>query len=285
MSMQTEPIAEGEGWRIRRFTCTSGPGDRPFEERHDCFSLSLVSRGSFEYRAGSERASLVAGAILLGNSGTCFQCSHDHSRGDECLSFQYDAECMEEVVGGISGVGRLEFPRAVHPPDWALSALQAQAESLRRNDLPEMIEEMAFRIAGAVVCRSHATDSPGEAVLPRDRRRIVEAALVIEEGVTEVESEALSLGQLARGAGMTRYRFLRLFRRLIGLTPHQFILRSRMQRSATRLVTTSEPISAIAFESGFGDLSTFNRQFRRAMGVPPTDFRNAGIGTNIRIGA
>jgi AraC family transcriptional regulator len=46
-----------------------------------------------------------------------------------------------------------------------------------------------------------------------------------------------------------------------------------MRRAAVRLATSSEPVSAIAFETGFGDLSTFNGRFRDVFGMSPTVYR------------
>jgi AraC-like DNA-binding protein len=58
------------------------------------------------------------------------------------------------------------------------------------------------------------------------------------------------------------------------MTPYQFILHTRLSRAAARLRSSAEPISAIAFDAGFGDLSTFNRRFRRLMGCSPGAYRS-----------
>ena len=57
------------------------------------------------------------------------------------------------------------------------------------------------------------------------------------------------------------------------MTPHQFVLRTRLHRAAVRLRRSDETISAIAFDAGFNDLSTFNRRFRRLMGASPGAYR------------
>ena len=57
------------------------------------------------------------------------------------------------------------------------------------------------------------------------------------------------------------------------MTPYQYVLRTRLHRAAVRLRTTSEPVSAIALDAGFADLSTFNRRFRKVMGVNPSAYR------------
>jgi AraC-like DNA-binding protein len=72
---------------------------------------------------------------------------------------------------------------------------------------------------------------------------------------------------------MSVYHFLRTFRQVAGLPPHQYVLHTRLRRAAVRLRTSNHPISAIAFDAGFGDLSTFNRRFRRVMGCSPGAYR------------
>ena len=76
---------------------------------------------------------------------------------------------------------------------------------------------------------------------------------------------------------MSPYHFLRTFRQVAGMTPHQYVLRTRLHRAAVRLRRTDDAISAIAYDAGFNDLSTFNRRFRRVMGSSPGLYR-AGHG-------
>jgi AraC-like DNA-binding protein len=108
----------------------------------------------------------------------------------------------------------------------------------------------------------------------RDEGRISEALRRIEAHA----EEPLALADLAREAGMSPFHFLRTFRQVAGMTPHQYVLRARLSRAAVRLRTSHEPISAMAFDAGFGDLSTFNRRFRRLMGCSPGAYRR-GTGT------
>jgi AraC family transcriptional regulator len=76
---------------------------------------------------------------------------------------------------------------------------------------------------------------------------------------------------------MSPYRFLRTFRSVVGLTSHQFILRTRLHRAAVSLRRSDDSISSIAFASGFNDLSTFNRRFRRFIGHTPGAYRAGSI--------
>jgi AraC family transcriptional regulator len=75
---------------------------------------------------------------------------------------------------------------------------------------------------------------------------------------------------------MSRYHFLRTFRHVVGLTPHQFILRTRLHRAALALRRSGRPVLEVALDAGFADLSTFNRRFRATMGVTPGAYRRQG---------
>ena len=75
---------------------------------------------------------------------------------------------------------------------------------------------------------------------------------------------------------MSRYHFLRIFRQVVGLTPHQYILRTGLHHAAIDLRRSTRPILDIALDAGFGDLSTFNRRFRGTTGVTPGAYRRQG---------
>ena len=62
------------------------------------------------------------------------------------------------------------------------------------------------------------------------------------------------------------------------MTPHQYLIRSRLRRAARLLADATRPIGEIAFDVGFGDLSNFVRTFHRAAGVSPRRFRQAARG-------
>ena len=102
-----------------------------------------------------------------------------------------------------------------------------------------------------------------------DERRISNTLRRIERQA----HEQLSLSCLAQEAAMSPYHFLRTFRTVVGMTPYQFVLRTRLRRAAVKLRRSNDDIVAIAFDAGFNDLSTFNRRFRRLMGQSPSSYR------------
>jgi AraC family transcriptional regulator len=268
-------IASGAGWRVSEFVCGAGPRDPRLVERHDWSCVAAVLEGTFQYRSARGATTLAPGALLLGNGGEDYECRHDHGVGDRCLVFHFAPAQLEATAAAVPGVRAAAFPVARVPPLERLAPLIAAAEVARAAPDPDAVEELALRIAAAALALTGPAARPAPAPRVRDERRVSEAVRAIERGAGERDAgEPLSLAALARQAGMSPYHFLRTFRALVGMTPHQYVLRTRLHRVAVRLRRTADPISAIAFEEGFNDLSTFNHRFRRVMGVSPRAFRN-----------
>lgn len=264
MSMSLHLLASGPGWRVEDVICSAGPHDRPFEEQHASVCVAAVTRGTFQYRSPDGRATLVPGALMLGNPGACFECGHEHAVGDRCLSFHFDPEYFEEIVASVPRTRRLTFTMPRHAPSERLLPVILAAEAAN-DDLG--FEEAALRIAAAAA--TVETDAGEPVRNPRQERRVTDVLRRIE---AEPE-ERVTLRQLARDAAMSPYHFLRIFQAVSGVTPHQYLLTQRLRRAALRLRRTTDPVSMIAYDAGFNDLSTFNRRFRRIMGMAPGTWR------------
>jgi AraC-like DNA-binding protein len=152
--------------------------------------------------------------------------------------------------------------------------LFADAELARDERDTVALEEIAVGMVGAVTTvlstSRHAARRPSTG----DERRITDAVRRIETRT----QESWTLTRLASDAAMSPYHFLHTFRRVTGITPHQYVLRTRLHRAALRLRQSTDQVAAIAFGAGFNDLATFNRRFRRLMGVTPSVYR--GLATS-----
>ncbi len=271
-AIRKRAIAVGEGWSISEFVCDAGPGDRLFEERHGGFSIAAVLAGSFTYRGERGEAALFPGALLLGNHGRCFSCGHAHSRGDRCVAFSLAPETFAEIAASAAGTSRYAFAADAAPAGHALTPLIAGLERLAREESEPRREERALALAERLVAQLSG-DSPAPArASTGELKRVAETVRMIETRA----DEALDLAALAATAGLSKYHFLRVFRRAVGMTPHQYLTATRLRRAAARLSDTSENVTTIAFDSGFGDLSTFNARFRAAFGVTPSGYRRSG---------
>lgn len=83
----------------------------------------------------------------------------------------------------------------------------------------------------------------------------------------------LSLDALAQQTGFSPYHFARLFRQATGESPHQFVLRQRVERAQHLLTEGRLSLAQIALESGFADQSYFTRIFKRYLGLTPRAYQ------------
>jgi AraC-like DNA-binding protein len=252
------------------YRCTAGPDSKPFVEQHTSHSIAYVRKGSFGCTKRGQSFELVAGSLMVGHPGDEYVCSHDHHVcGDECLSFFLSPELVDEI-GGNSDVWRTGCAPPL--PELMVLGELAQATISGRSDvgLDEVGHAMASRFVEVV---SGRTQKPPQATA-RDRRRAVETALWIDAH----SHRAIELEDAAQQAGLSPFHFLRLFSSVLGVTPHQYLVRSRLRHAARLLADDDRPITDVAFDAGFGDLSNFVRTFHRAAGLSPLRFRQASRG-------
>lgn len=88
-------------------------------------------------------------------------------------------------------------------------------------------------------------------------------------------AEPLDLDALARAACVSRWHFVRSFRRAFGETPHQYLLTRRMERAAALLRTTDHAVARICVEVGLTSVGSFTTSFKRVHGCTPTAYRRA----------
>jgi AraC-like DNA-binding protein len=86
-------------------------------------------------------------------------------------------------------------------------------------------------------------------------------------------SRKIRICSLARQIGLDRSYFGSLFRRSLGLTPQQYLLRLRMEKAGGLLSESPLPVAAVAHSVGYDDPLLFSRMFRQVKGLSPTDFR------------
>jgi AraC family transcriptional regulator len=98
---------------------------------------------------------------------------------------------------------------------------------------------------------------------------------LVQDYVSAHLDRNLSLQELADLVGLNPHYFCRLFKAACGLTPHQYLLKSRVDQAAQLLRSTQLPIADVAQQVGCYDQSRFTQVFRRWMGVTPKHYQQA----------
>lgn len=97
----------------------------------------------------------------------------------------------------------------------------------------------------------------------------------LQAWIIEHLAEELDVARLARRAGMSRRNFCRAFSRDTGMTPSKFVEAARLEAAQRWLAESDVSIDDVAARVGFGSVETLRRTFRRALGVTPSDYRQA----------
>jgi AraC-like DNA-binding protein len=268
-AMPVTTLLQHESLTVLDFRCAAAPGDAPYAELHESFSLSYVRKGSFGYRSRGRSFELVTGSLLVGHCGDEYLCTHDHVHGDECLSFHFAPDWVE-AIGGTAALWRIGSVAPMAELMVLGELAEAAAEGRSDIGLDELGLLLAARFVEVVSGIRRQVPAGGAA----DRRRAVTAALWIDAHA----HDPIGLEAAAVEVGLSPFHFLRLFAKVLGVTPHQYLVRSRLRRAARLLAEEERAVTDIAYDVGFADLSNFVRSFHRAAGVSPRGFRRAARG-------
>ena len=168
-----------------------------------------------------------------------------------------------DIVGDVGDravvVG--QAPRRMAQPRAHQILVRGHAEHVGKQ--PQEMERADAGLAGRFIEAVSGRRAKKLTANLRDRRRAVESALWIDAN----SHKAITLDDAAEQAGISAFHFLRLFSDVLGVTPHQYLVRSRLRHAARRLADDDSAITDIAYDVGFGDLSNFVRTFHRAAGA------------------
>jgi AraC family transcriptional regulator len=131
------------------------------------------------------------------------------------------------------------------------------------------VQETAFQVLDRATHLQHGLDSGKQRARASSLARVTRVLRAIEARPEEPHE----LPAMAENARLSPYHFLRCFEELTGITPHQYLLRTRLRLAAMRLKQESTQVIEVALGCGFGDVSNFNRAFRAEFGMSPQSYR------------
>jgi AraC family transcriptional regulator len=95
----------------------------------------------------------------------------------------------------------------------------------------------------------------------------------VTEFITDNYGRDIKLAELAQVAGMSSFHFAREFKRTTGTTPHQYLIKFRIERAKALLAKRDLPLIEVGLRAGFSHQSHFTRLFRRVTGTTPHSYR------------
>ncbi len=213
----------------------------------------------------------VGDAILMSSAEVKIFDRHAHGGA---MAFRIPRSILASIVAHVDDVVMHPVSRHVG----VLKLLDGYAASLLNEvtlTTPELQRASVNHLHDLVALALGAThDATGLAIgrgLPAARLRMAKAYIIENSNRRD-----LSVGGVAAHLGLTPRNLQRLFENE-GTTFSEFLLAQRLSR-AHRMLTeprlAQNAVGAIAYDAGFGDLSYFNRSFKRRYGATPRDIRN-----------
>ena len=238
-----------------------------WEKQYDKAAIGFVLSGHFDYSAQGGSVTGVPGTVLFGNLGEHFSVQHLDRLGNRRIVVWYEPAYMEEIAAAWN----LDEPRfhvMTLPPGRPSLNLFLQMSALTSGRLDS--EDAASALA-AMALRINREPRITQAISNRDRQRILQAVGYIERYF----DQPCSVAELAGICGLGRYRFMRLFKAVTGQSANQYVINTRLRAAAERITETNTPVSAIAFDVGFNDISHFNTCFRTTFELTPRQMRKS----------
>ncbi len=206
------------------------------------------------------------------NSAVQPQGRADYAEQVAMLVLRHNAErgiiITSRVVGASVAANRVPGIRAAscHDPYSASVGAKAEGMNVLVLALHLLEQDHAQDVVDAYLS---ATLAPVEVVGGLPPRRLQRVFTHVRENI----AQELAVAELARVVGMSQYYFSKLFKLSTGTTPHQYVMRQRVERAQELLREGRTPLAEVATHVGFETQSHFTSVFRRLSGVTPKHYR------------
>lgn len=254
-------------------------------------TIKSVFGGEEHYEANHAHYTVDSDHFLLFNNGRMYS-SWISSRSEvESFTLNINPAFERRAVQSISGTSarqldnpfcdrsqEFRFTERLYSKDNRVSPILRSIRDLsgdfkaNRNSL----DLMFYSLMEALLLLQSGTNAEIERVdrtKKATRSEIFERLIRTKDFIYSSYSSDISLERMAEVACMNSFYFLRQFRKIFGVTPHQLLTNRRLEVAATLLRTTNRPVTEICAEIGFNDPSSFGKLFRRRYGFSPSAFR------------
>ena len=171
--------------------------------------------------------------------------------------------------GGMEPGGHCDPQRRIHRTGHAQAL--AAARQLRRLVLAPVPDALAIEQAAWGFVGLEGINEPAGRSANADRQLRPLYGRVLERIASDF-AQPLTIAQLAQAEGKTPLRFLREFTRLVGMTPHAFIVETRVQAARAMVRSAAGPLASIALDCGFTHQSHMGSAFRQVLGQTPGQY-------------
>ncbi|HYF51828.1 MAG TPA: AraC family transcriptional regulator [Planctomycetota bacterium] len=271
-------------WGVFALESHHAPQFRMPDTAHPFYKLMYVLKGHGEVLSASLNVKIAPGDVVAVAPGFRHRIVDDENEPLALIVL-----CIQKNVAEFlqDAAGLEQFPKL---RVFRSNALSSEARSILR----QILFEQTLRRTSAAGMITGLTLQLMAAVLRAHQRNVIDDASPRAQAGPEARVRAYArelehnfwssdkIDNVAARLGMSRRYFTRLFRAATGVSWLDRVRELRIQHARSLLETTERSITAIAFECGFDDLSSFYRAFKALMGVTPQQYRSAKGRSRVR---
>lgn len=237
-----------------------------YRQSFDGLLLEIILEGQVQIETEGETLSAHAGQVVL------IDCTKPHRYGSATGWHALWVHLEGAPARGYMSLIHRQNGRvfSTHRQHVVHDALQGILDMFRHQQISEA--KMALLLTQAMTAM---TEPPAAA---NDRTGLIDRSVTL---INRSVGQEPSVAELARMVGMSEYHFIRVFREVMGVTPGQYVIASRMNYARYLLKTTALPVAEIGSMAGYASESMFTAAFRRTQGITPSAYRAGDLSTII----
>ena len=252
---------------------------------HNCMEVGICISGYGRVEIGRQAWDYTAGTIMVAGRGL----RHNQQNADERMThWRYVLVDEDVILRETPQRHRVAMKKLIDAarrqglffePGEESQNLRIVLDSMfdlhaRRQEMALMELEALVYLMMSIMSRTPNPAMAG-AAMKSESRELIEPAL---KYVSENYMREIRMKELADSCAMSESYFRKVFVRLMGMPPLEYVNRYRINRSINLLRATNETILSIASRTGFTSIATYNRCFQRYVGTSPAEWRrNAHI--------
>ena len=261
-------------------------------EKKNVLGIKLVARGTEHYVVGNKRYSVRENHYVMIPGGRDFHCYVNENEAVEGFCLSLDEELLNKAYRQLclSDLELLDNPNenlscpqffreAIYNPSGKyfdfLTRTIRQLKHLKdfsKDRAQEFYFEAAYKV---VKVQKEVNVKLQKIPAAKDSTRL-EIFARLNAAKSRIDSDLRNqfcLKNLARECYMSEFHFLRSFKNVFGLTPHQYIIKKRMEKAKQILISDNMPVADLAYCTGYEDASAFSKAFKKYYKVSPEGVR------------
>lgn len=246
------PILEG----LELLNAKSCNVNFPFHT-HNTFNITLVLENTFSTKLHNKNLNAPVGSICVTNANEVHATPCDIHLGNSFFTFYISPDIIKKLNYNQEAVfnERVIYDQEIFKELYFLS---------KNFDTTEISFEERLKTILCLLIRKYGSA----------KQINYKSSKLFQDYIIETTFNSFSLSKTAHQFGISKFKFLRLFKQETGLTPNNFILLKRIEKSKL-LLKNRHSIFDVAIDCGFYDNSHYYKNFKRFTGVNPLDYQNA----------